>query len=172
MTVLEELEETAFAATPRREEGPPPYARSLETHEPPMAEATWPRSSREMILATEISPKLVRLYREACRRILAHWGLEAVADDVVLVVSELVTNAMAHGDVSLYMMYAADGTLYIVVCDGTPARPERLEPSLDDEHGRGLILVEELFDTWGTSADGKHTFATLQVSAAAESGDR
>ncbi|MFE7121747.1 ATP-binding protein [Streptomyces sp. NPDC057654] len=159
MTVLEE---TALTAVPRRQENPLPYARSLTLPD----RESWPLSpgSWGLSLATVADPELVSMYRATCALMLAHWDLKAITDDVLSVVSELVTNAMIHGDgVSLDVAYAEDGTLLIVVTDGSPNRPERLDPASDDEHGRGLMLVEALSVKWGISADGKSTFAILNV---------
>ncbi|MFE7121866.1 ATP-binding protein [Streptomyces sp. NPDC057654] len=159
MTVLEE---TALAATPRREEGPTPYARSPKVPDP---SRTPTPSYRTLGLATEAVPAMVSMHRTACAFVFARWGLESVADNALLVVSELVTNTVVHGDgnvVSLGMTYAAN-KLHIVVGDGTPARPVLQKPGPDDERGRGLILVKELADTWGTSDDGTCTYATITV---------
>ncbi|MEV0278578.1 ATP-binding protein [Streptomyces sp. NPDC050610] len=122
-------------------------------------------SCRRLGLATEAIPAMVGVHRATCTRTLAHWGLKAVAANASLVVSELVTNAVIHGsgnDVSLGMTYAAN-KLHIAVSDGSPARPVLRKPSPNDERGRGLFLVEALVATWGTSADGMCTYATLTV---------
>ncbi|MFJ2217660.1 ATP-binding protein [Streptomyces sp. NPDC101062] len=112
--------------------------------------------------------------RVAAMRLLAkarmsYCGLAAVADDVALVVSELVTNAIKHsrGEHVTMGISLADGVLRIAVEDGSPALPEIREPRPDAESGRGLILVQGITDqhkgSWGTSADGTTTWCTLTV---------
>jgi signal transduction histidine kinase/DNA-binding response OmpR family regulator len=83
--------------------------------------------------------------------LLRTWDLHALVDDVVLLVSELVTNALVHGrpPVELRVRASADA-LVVEVHDSAAYLPRRMRPSADDEHGRGLQLVSILADRWGT----------------------
>ncbi|MGW2046965.1 ATP-binding protein [Streptomyces sp. NPDC001858] len=87
---------------------------------------------------------------------LAAWGLAgtARADDVLLCVSELVTNALLHGvppgrQFLLFLRY--DGSvLHVEVHDSGPGAPRVVEKGDDaDVGGRGLLLVAALSDKWG-----------------------
>ncbi|MET9497054.1 ATP-binding protein [Streptomyces sp. NPDC006552] len=93
--------------------------------------------------------------REFTRAALAAWGKTARADDILLCVSELTTNALLHGVppgrgfLLRITRDEAEGTVHVEVHDsgtGTPAVPRW---SATAENGRGLILVEALADTWG-----------------------
>lgn len=71
----------------------------------------------------------------------------------VLVVSELVTNAVRHGQrgqVRLRLDLKAE-TLTVTVADETPYQPlpAATLPADDDETGRGLALVAALSRRWG-----------------------
>lgn len=80
------------------------------------------------------------------------WVLEAehlpqdMLDTVLLVMSELVTNATVHagGRILVSSQITADGVL-LVVHDDMPVADEWQQPGSDlDEHGRGLVIVEAL----------------------------
>jgi anti-sigma regulatory factor (Ser/Thr protein kinase) len=80
--------------------------------------------------------------------------LPEVADDVRLLVSELVTNSIRHGgcdpDATVDVRLVSTGTsLRIEVCDpGNGFEPE-VVPRPDEEGGWGLFLVDALTDRWG-----------------------
>lgn len=81
--------------------------------------------------------------------------LEPRYDDVVLVVSELVSNSVRHGaskDIDVKVT-TRDGRIRIEVADDGPGF------SMDDPRGEGmgLAIVEKLADRWGMR-DGKHRF--------------
>lgn len=84
---------------------------------------------------------------------------DAVTDDAVLVLSELVTNSVAHGEPlggdHLDVWWEVDGDrLRIGVHDG--GARATLSPGLPDEGstgGRGLFIVDALCDTWHVDDD-------------------
>ncbi|MFE5734418.1 ATP-binding protein [Streptomyces sp. NPDC056528] len=78
---------------------------------------------------------------------------EQAADAVVLVVSELVTNAIRHGrgEVSLRVS-VADCRVEVVVVAESSGRAAVKEAGPDDETGRGLFLVDALTHCWGGDA--------------------
>jgi anti-sigma regulatory factor (Ser/Thr protein kinase) len=88
-------------------------------------------------------------------------------DDVRLLASELVSNAVRHGNVPTggdltLGIHANDSTLTISVEQPTSASLAQLrEPSEDREGGFGLCLVDALADSWGVKAEapGKVWFA-------------
>ncbi|GAA3136745.1 SpoIIE family protein phosphatase [Streptomyces rectiviolaceus] len=109
--------------------------------------------------------------RKFVRAALADWTELAVpaaagvtdrlADDAVLLVSELVTNAVVHAGTTVELLCRLDeaglgesfDTLVIEVSDHHPARAVRSEPVPQPpgtpEYGRGLQLVATLSDSWG-----------------------
>ncbi|MFI6464523.1 ATP-binding protein [Streptomyces sp. NPDC050538] len=94
-------------------------------------------------------------------------GLQTLTDDVMLLVSELVTNAVLHSgtdEVRVTIEYL-DGSLTIAVADGMPgaAKPRAADENADS--GRGLALVEAVVmengGTWGTRDEGAVTWCRL-----------
>ncbi len=72
-------------------------------------------------------------------------------DQVALMVSELVTNAIVYGSTDFEVAVAVAGEeLRIEVADGGAQRPAmRPMPKPTEAHGRGLRIVKELSDRWG-----------------------
>ncbi|WP_079277688.1 SpoIIE family protein phosphatase [Streptomyces sp. CB03234] len=97
-------------------------------------------------------PDAVMHARRFTARTLRGWGVAAEVDMALLVVSELVTNAIAHtrGEVRLDLTLAAD-RLRIAVNDASPRTPVK-STSVDWEAtgGRGLLLVEAMSTAWGS----------------------
>jgi anti-sigma regulatory factor (Ser/Thr protein kinase) len=75
-------------------------------------------------------------------------------EDVTLVVSELVTNAVLHGlgDVTLAVTMN-DDAVHVEVGDDQPALPDTTARAVDAESGRGLLLVSRLAESWGVRPD-------------------
>ncbi len=70
-------------------------------------------------------------------------------DDVLLTVSELVTNAHVHARSSARLVMTWDGRcLHVTVHDDDDALPTPREPSDDRLGGRGMLLVDALADAW------------------------
>ncbi|MFE5036785.1 ATP-binding protein [Streptomyces sp. NPDC056683] len=115
----------------------------------------------------------VRVARRSVRARLTGWGLSReVCEDAVLLVSELATNAVIHTlsvRILCGMGLISDGCVRLEVHDhdysggGLPRR----DPGPDDEGGRGLLLVEQLADSWGVDrsrlTSGHAVWATLTV---------
>ena len=90
-------------------------------------------------------PDVVARARHHVANALAKTEHAELVPDAELVVSELVTNAVRYGrpPVTLELEATADGVT-AAVADGTPERPDRRNPDLDDESGRGLLLIDLL----------------------------
>ncbi|MBL1285633.1 ATP-binding protein [Streptomyces sp. FT05W] len=91
---------------------------------------------------------------------------ESTAENVILAVSELVTNGIrhGHGDVGLKAV-CADGGLRIEVTDGNPNPAQLAQAEDDDLSGRGLFLVAVLAHNWGVSDDGHTTWCVFRLSS-------
>lgn len=71
------------------------------------------------------------------------------ADDVLLTVSELVTNAHVHARSSAQLVMSWDSRcLHVSVHDRSATLPAPREPSAERVGGRGMLLVDALADTW------------------------
>lgn len=112
--------------------------------------------------------------REFAATTLRSWALpDELVDDVVLLVSELVTNAVVHGRPPIEMrLRRAARQVVLEVFDGATFLPRRLRPSLEDEHGRGLQLVALLAERWGTrpTQEGKSVWCMFPLPADATAG--
>jgi anti-sigma regulatory factor (Ser/Thr protein kinase) len=71
-------------------------------------------------------------------------------EDVTLVVSELVTNAVVHGDGDITLdVVVGPGKVHVEVEDLAPTLPGRLDVGVEAESGRGLLLVSRVAKQWG-----------------------
>jgi anti-sigma regulatory factor (Ser/Thr protein kinase) len=96
----------------------------------------------------------VGIARRGVGRLLTEWGIgDEARDDAILVVSELVTNAVAHtASEHVVCRVRLDGPrLHIEVEDQNRglSLPARCRPGPDDQGGRGLVLVGVLSSDWG-----------------------
>lgn len=109
--------------------------------------------------------------RRFAARTLRSWGLDEDLDAALLVVSELVTNAIAHtqGEVRLDLTLSAD-RLRIAVNDASPRSPVK-PANVDWEAtgGRGLLIVEATTASWGSVplSGGKQVWAEIDISCGA-----
>ena len=101
----------------------------------------------------------------------AHGIPECLVADAILVLSELMSNAIRHADPLPGAQVRAawtltGGTLEIAVSDGGgQGSPHTEVPSVTSTGGRGLSIVEHLSSGWGvrTSESGSIVWATLPV---------
>ncbi|WP_329271661.1 SpoIIE family protein phosphatase [Streptomyces pseudovenezuelae] len=78
------------------------------------------------------------------------WGLAEAAFVTELVVSELVTNAIRYGDPPIRLRLIRDTALICEVSDASNTAPHLRRARAFDEGGRGLLLVAQLTQGWGT----------------------
>jgi serine phosphatase RsbU (regulator of sigma subunit)/anti-sigma regulatory factor (Ser/Thr protein kinase) len=81
---------------------------------------------------------------------LDEWGLTAAGFVTELVVSELVTNAIRYGQAPIQLRLINDETLICEVSDSSTTAPHMRRARVSDEGGRGLLLVAQLTQRWGT----------------------
>jgi anti-sigma regulatory factor (Ser/Thr protein kinase) len=115
----------------------------------------------------EADPAVVAEGRRHARRQLTAWGLDDLIPTTELVVSELVTNAIRYaptGPVRLRLI--RDTALICEVSDTSSTAPHLRRARTYDEGGRGLLLVAQLTDRWGTrhtSTGGKTIWAEQRL---------
>jgi anti-sigma regulatory factor (Ser/Thr protein kinase) len=100
---------------------------------------------------------------------LRYCGLDALLDEAMLIVSELLTNALLHSGTTQITLTITveEGDLHIAVGDGMPGYAAPKPADEDAESGRGLALVEGIVQenggTWGTRDAGATTWCRLNV---------
>ncbi|XVQ06278.1 SpoIIE family protein phosphatase [Spirillospora sp. CA-255316] len=106
-------------------------------------------------------PSQVAITRQHATEQLAAWGLEEEAFITELVVSELVTNAIRYGDPPIRLRLIRDRALICEVSDANSTSPHLRRAHVYDEGGRGLMLVAQLTQRWGSrqTATGKTIWA-------------
>jgi anti-sigma regulatory factor (Ser/Thr protein kinase) len=138
--------DATIESLPRRDEGPPPT----------------------LTLTLDQSTSAPAVARHAVRRWLAAWHVsDSLLDDVTLVVSELVTNAVLYAAPPLTVVAAArDDQLRLEVHDRSP-RPPRRRSASQEVGGFGLQFVAALADDWGWTAtsSGKVVWTEHRVAA-------
>ena len=141
----------------------------------------WPVSDT---VTLEALPTAVPSARAHARTIVGEWAMASVADDVTLIVSELVANAVvASGDADrcpasypgarggvpeVHLRLWSDRRCIVIeVWDLSPRSPEARQHDPDAENGRGLVLIEALSARWGWShtpgRPGKVVWAAITV---------
>ncbi|AKL64216.1 magnesium or manganese-dependent protein phosphatase [Streptomyces sp. Mg1] len=110
-------------------------------------------------------PARVGDVRAAAMRRLADWGLEEVAFATELLLSEMVTNAVRYGGAPIRVRLIHDRSLICEVYDGSSTSPRLRQAAATDEGGRGLFLVAQLAQAWGTryTAEGKVIWAEFTL---------
>lgn len=88
--------------------------------------------------------------RELATEQLHDWGLEELSFATELVVSELVTNAVRYAEGPIQVRLIRDRTLLCEVADRGHTSPHLRHSGEDDEGGRGLFIVAQLVQRWGT----------------------
>ncbi|WP_406463638.1 SpoIIE family protein phosphatase [Streptomyces sp. NBC_01622] len=111
-------------------------------------------------------PSLVAPIRKQVVEQLDTWNLSEAGFTAELVVSELVTNAIRYGARPIRLRLIHDAaTLICEVSDTNHTAPHLRRAKTWDEGGRGLLLVAQLTQRWGSrhTADGKTIWAELSV---------
>jgi len=152
-----------------------------------MASGNWPLSTRPGTTGWTCFPKLalrtprldarsVRTARDFTIATMSRWGAAESCDDIAMVVSELLTNALRHalpdsdqaprpGSVRLGLVQPGRSVL-CAVADPSPKAPAPRQPEVLCEGGRGLQVIGALADTWGCtppSHAGKVVWALFSI---------
>ncbi|MGW7047836.1 SpoIIE family protein phosphatase [Streptomyces avermitilis] len=106
-------------------------------------------------------PMAVAQARKNVSAQLSEWGFEEALFTTELVVSELVTNAIRYAAPPIQLRLIHDRTLICEVSDASNTAPHLRRARVFDEGGRGLLLVAQLTQGWGTrqSSTGKTIWA-------------
>jgi hypothetical protein len=115
----------------------------------------WPRHDGLELAAL---PSAIPCARARMREVLREWALDHLAADAEVILTELAANAVqavrgeggspaGPGCVRLWML-GDPGRLMLLAWDPTSWPPVVGAPAADDEHGRGLLLVQALAARW------------------------
>ena len=128
-------------------------------------------AARTEVFELDADPDAPARSRHAVTEVLTGWGCaESAQDDLLLVVSELVTNAVVHGaePIVVTVVHASE-RVRVEVTDGlSDASPHTNRAAPDAETGRGLSVVTRLASAWGWRASpghGKTVWAEVPLSA-------
>jgi anti-sigma regulatory factor (Ser/Thr protein kinase) len=123
-------------------------------------------SSDELQLPTD--PSAGRLARAFVLSLLGAWGLDELCDTVALLTSEVVTNAVLHAASPLAVRVTRlDDGVRVAITDGSLSQPARRRHSQEATTGRGLQLLDDLSDDWGSeaTASGKTVWFTASTAS-------
>ncbi len=139
-------------ATDARHRRPP----CREQPGPPSSPAGLPLTDHHTSCRLAHRPEAVRHARQIVGSVLRRWQVaEDAAASVLLVVSELVTNAVEHAQPPLALNVLLEYTgrrVWVGITDGGPAARQGAWAAscAQDEHGRGLAIVDTLATAHGT----------------------
>jgi anti-sigma regulatory factor (Ser/Thr protein kinase) len=111
----------------------------------------------ELVEQVGSDPREVSRVRRSVTKALGGWGVSTDDQDIVaLLTSELVTNALRHGEPPVRLRAeCTDTAVTVSVEDARSSAPVAVETTpWDASRGRGLHLVESLADGWGVKRNG------------------
>ncbi|MFI0216222.1 SpoIIE family protein phosphatase [Streptomyces lydicus] len=95
-------------------------------------------------------PSAVAQVRAAAVRKVIEWGLADEAFTTELILSELVTNSIRYASGPIRVRLIRDTALICEVSDRSSTSPHLRQAATTDEGGRGLFLIAQLAERWGT----------------------
>lgn len=119
-------------------------------------------------VALPADPTAPAVARAKTRTVLGSWRLGALLEPLLLVVSELVGNAVRHGRPPVQMLLRRTGRGVVVEVhddESAAAPPPAALPDVDAESGRGMFLVDAISSDSGVEqidGDGKVVWARLE----------
>lgn len=145
------------------------FVRVYPTLEVALTSTTKPPIRRLVRLDLPPDTESARTARRFVARTCERWGCESLTDDATAIASELVGNAIRHGDGELSLrLELRRQLLTVAVADESPV-PPRLTPVDADgqrEGGHGMVIVAALARTWGstpTTTGGKVVWSVLRL---------
>jgi anti-sigma regulatory factor (Ser/Thr protein kinase) len=120
----------------------------------------------ELVFSLQPGPNAASLARRLVAHVMVILDSPAVEATAALVTSELVTNAVEHSEDDIVVRLRADHAMIrIEVVDSGGGTPELGEPDVDNESGRGLLIVDQMTDGWGWHRldEGKRVWADLSL---------
>lgn len=113
------------------------------------------RTGRVADLELPAAPSSPGAARSWLRQVLCDWELTPVVDVGELLLSEVITNAVTHGEGAVGVrLREVDSRLRVEVTDGSSRRPVRREIDGEVTSGRGLVLLDALASDWGVEPRG------------------
>jgi anti-sigma regulatory factor (Ser/Thr protein kinase) len=112
------------------------------------------------------SPQLARAFM---RSALETWKLDGFGEVTELLVSELVANVVTHVGAPMTLRVSrGPSTMRVELDDPSTEIPVVRHPGAGEDHGRGVLLVHQLSDSWGVEPrpDGKTVWFELDVATA------
>ena len=112
---------------------------------------------------TVSSPHVARVF---VGRVLHAWHLDRLCEVSKLLATELVANVVTHVGGPMTLRAVRDGLrVRVEIDDPSPVRPVVRRPAFSEEHGRGMLLVDQLAEAWGVDwrPDGKTVWFELDA---------
>jgi anti-sigma regulatory factor (Ser/Thr protein kinase) len=134
---------------------------------PPLA--TGERVTCSLLMPLPSVARAARMARRATCEALLAWGIGQLRETAVVLVSELVTNAVQHTRTAsptiMLRLEVVQTTLRIEVEDADPRWPQPRRPAGLDESGFGFVMIEALAREWGLrdTVTGKAVWAELAI---------
>ena len=111
-------------------------------------------------------PASVAAARAEVRTLLGGSDREDLIESAVLLVSEIVTNALLHAGTEIGLSgRLSDRGLRVDVRDGSSHLPSRRRYATTSGTGRGLLMVEAMVDDWGVTRDRHGKTVWFELSA-------
>lgn len=119
-----------------------------------LGESERPVNARTLV--DRADPRAARAARDFIAGFVSAPELVGVRDTCVLLVSEVVTNALRHSEGEVVLeLWRYRGRLRVEVSDETSRPPVSSAHELLDDWGRGVPLMDALSDRWGTAPQGE-----------------
>jgi anti-sigma regulatory factor (Ser/Thr protein kinase) len=137
-----------------------------------MAEGDWVETRAPAVAELRLAERntSAALARQFTRATLTGWQSPGSHDDIVLVVSELVTNALLHGHgAPVVRLLGEADRIRIEVCDDSPLLP--VSHRVASTSGLGLRVVEQLSSAWGASRRGRGKVVWCELPTTPEASD-
>ncbi|MEE1790477.1 ATP-binding protein [Streptomyces sp. BE308] len=131
---------------------------------------------QEATVTLPSDPVSVSSARRYVARTLAEWGMSddtEIAETIRLIVSELATNAVQHTfgqspTFTVDLRLDREEELHLGVTDSHPRWPQRLPAAVQQDNGRGMVIIRALAKEFGgrltvtpTAEGGKTVWITL-----------